>query len=71
MSPEEEKFFYYLLSIESVLLSNVNVIQILKEQLKEYEDQEEYMACAGIKMGIEFARFKTLIDLYKQQRDDN
>jgi hypothetical protein len=45
-------------------------LETLQAHLKNYEQEEEYLACAGIKLGIEFARFNRLLNLYRDLQDD-
>lgn len=63
------KEYYYFFTIETVLIDNPE-LDVLEEHLKYYESQEQYMECAGIKLGIEFARFNKLIQLKKQLQND-
>ena len=41
------KEYYYFFTIETVLIDNPE-LDVLKEHLKYYESQEQYMECAGI-----------------------
>lgn len=66
---EGDKENYYLFTLE-VVIADDPPIEILEEHLQYYEKQQEYLACAGIKLGIEFARFYKLLNLTKQLEDD-
>lgn len=44
-------------------------LEVLEEHLKHYEQEEEYLACAGIKLGIEFARFNKIFNLTREQNE--
>ena len=65
---QDDKENYYLFTLE-VVIADDPPLELLEEHLQYYEEQEEYLACAGIKLGIEFARFNRLLNLYKQQND--
>lgn len=69
MEEWNDKELYHFLALEAVILDNTP-IELLQMHLRYYEEREEYMKCAGIKLGIDFARFNLLMKLYKQQIND-
>jgi hypothetical protein len=69
MEEWNDKENYYLFTLEVVIADDPS-LEILEGHLQYYEEQEEYMICAGIKLGIEFARFNRLLNLTKQLEDD-
>lgn len=68
MDEWNDKELYYFFTVEATMVDDPS-LETLEEHLKYYEEQEEYLACAGIKLGIEFARFNKLLNLYKEQND--
>ena len=68
MEEWNDKELYYFFTIEATLADDPT-LETLNKHLKQYEHEQEYLACAGIKLGIEFARFNRLLNLYKQQND--
>ena len=64
-----DKETYYLLTIETTLFDDPP-LEVLEDHLRYYEKKEEYLVCAGIKLGIEFARFNKLLTLTKKLEDD-
>lgn len=68
MDEWNDKELYYFFTVEATIVDDPP-LETLEEHLQYYEEQEEYLACAGIKLGIEFARFNRLLNLYKQQND--
>lgn len=38
--------------------------------LEDYEEQEDYLECAGIKMALDFVRFNTLIAVARKLKED-
>lgn len=69
MEDWNEKELYYFITIETTLADDPT-IETLERHLKAYEDDEQYLACAGIKLGIEFAKFNKLLILTKQIQND-
>lgn len=65
---EDDKELYYFFTVEATIVDDPP-LETLEGHLQYYEEQEEYLACAGIKLGIEFARFNRLLNLYKEQND--
>jgi hypothetical protein len=65
MTDKEE---YFLRVIETSMMWETTP-NIIKRHLRHYEEEEEYLKCAGIKLGIEFVRFKKLLDLTIEQND--
>ena len=65
---EDDKELYYFFTVEATIVDDPP-LETLEGHLQYYEQKEEYLACAGIKLGIEFARFNRLLNLYKQQND--
>ena len=63
-----DKELYYFFTVETTIIDDPS-LEVLEGHLQYYEEQEEYMICAGIKLGIDFARFNRLLNLYKQQDD--
>lgn len=68
MDEWNDKELYYFFTVEATIVDDPP-LETLEEHLQHYEEEEEYLACAGIKLGIEFARFNRLLNLYKQQND--
>ena len=68
MDKWNDKELYYFFTVEATIVDDPP-LETLEEHLQHYEEEEEYLACAGIKLGIEFARFNRLLNLYKQQND--
>ena len=68
MEDWNEKELYYFFTIEATLADDPT-LETLNKHLKQYEQEEEYLACAGIKLGIDFARFNKLLTLTKQIQD--
>ena len=68
MEEWNDKELYYFFAIEATLADDPS-LETLNKHLKQYEQEEEYLACAGIKLGIEFARFNKLLTLTKQIQD--
>lgn len=68
MDEWNDKELYYFFTVEATIVDDPP-LETLEEHLQHYEEEEEYLACAGIKLGIEFARFNRLLNLYKQQDD--
>tara|TARA_R110002126_G_scaffold100487_3_gene232019 strand:+ start:6901 stop:7110 length:210 start_codon:yes stop_codon:yes gene_type:complete len=64
-----DKELYYFFTVEAAMLDNPP-IETLEKHLKQYEKQEEYLACAGIKLGIDFARFKKLFNILRELEND-
>lgn len=69
MDEWNDKELYYFFTLEATILDNPS-IETLGEHLSYYKGEEEYLACAGIKLGIEFTRFYKLLNLYKELKDD-
>ena len=69
MEEWNEKELYYFFTIEATLADDPT-LKTLETHLKTYENEEEYLACAGIKLGIEFARFNKLLTLTKELQND-
>ena len=69
MEEWNEKELYYFFAVEAVITDDPS-LEILESHLKAYEQKEEYLACAGIKLGIEFARFNKLFNLYRYLEND-
>lgn len=65
---DSDKELYYFFTIEATIVDDPS-LEVLEGHLQYYEEQEEYMICAGIKLGIEFARFNKLLTLTKQIQD--
>jgi hypothetical protein len=68
MDEWNDKELYYFFTVEATIVDDPS-LETLEGHLQYYEEQEEYLACAGIKLGIEFARFNRLLNLYKEQDD--
>jgi hypothetical protein len=68
MDEWNDKELYYFFTVEATLVDDPS-LETLQAHLKHYEQEQEYLACAGIKLGIEFARFNRLLNLYKEQDD--
>jgi hypothetical protein len=69
MEEWNDKELYYFFTIEATLTDDPS-LETLEKHLKHYEQEQEYLACAGIKLGIEFARFNRLLNLYRDLEDD-
>ena len=69
MEEWNDKELYYFFTIEATL-TDVPSLETLEKHLKQYEQEQEYLACAGIKLGIEFARFNRLLNLYRDLEND-
>lgn len=69
MEEWNEKELYYYFTIEATLADDPT-LKTLETHLKTYENEEKYLACAGIKLGIEFARFNKLLTLTKELQND-
>ena len=69
MEEWNDKELYYFFTIEATLTDDPS-LETLEKHLKQYEQEQEYLACAGIKLGIEFARFNRLLNLYRDLEDD-
>jgi len=69
MEDWNDKELYYFFTIEATIADDPT-LKTLNKHLKQYEQEEEYLACAGIKLGIEFARFNRLLNLYRDLQDD-
>ena len=59
-----DKELYYFFTVEATIIDDPS-LETLQAHLKNYEQEEEYLACAGIKLGIDFARFNKLLNLYR------
>lgn len=57
----KEEAFYFTLND----LSNGCTIEDMRFILKDYEEREEYEACAGIYLAIEIQSFSTLTNVVK------
>ena len=68
MEEWNDKELYYFFTIEATLADDPT-LETLNKHLKQYEHEQEYLACAGIKLGIEFAKFNKLLTLTKQIQD--
>ena len=68
MDEWNDKELYYFFTVEATITDDPS-LETLQAHLKNYEQEEEYLACAGIKLGIEFARFNKLLTLTKQLQD--
>jgi hypothetical protein len=66
---DNDKELYYFFTIETTIIDDPS-LEVLEGHLQYYKEKEEYMICAGIKLGIEFARFNRLVNLTKQLEDD-
>jgi len=64
MDEWNDKELYYFFTVEATITDDPS-LETLQAHLKNYEQEEEYLACAGIKLGIEFARFNKLLNLYR------
>jgi len=64
-----DKELYYFFTVEATITDDPS-LETLQMHLKNYEQEEEYLACAGIKLGIDFARFNRLLNLYRDLQDD-
>ena len=64
MDEWNDKELYYFFTVEATITDDPS-LETLQAHLKQYEQEEEYLACAGIKLGIEFARFNKLLNLYR------
>lgn len=69
MDEWNDKELYYFFTVEATLADDPS-LETLELHLKAYEQKEEYLACAGIKLGIEFARFNRLFNLYRYLEND-
>ena len=69
MEEWNDKELYYFFTVEATITDDPS-LETLQTHLKNYEQEEEYLACAGIKLGIEFARFNRLLNLYRDLQDD-
>tara|TARA_R110000796_G_scaffold76883_3_gene171761 strand:+ start:132 stop:353 length:222 start_codon:yes stop_codon:yes gene_type:complete len=69
MDEWNDKELYYFFTVEATLEDDPS-LETLQEHLRNYEKKEEYLACAGIKLGIEFARFNRLFNLYRDLEND-
>jgi len=69
MEEWNDKELYYFFTIEATLTDDPS-LETLEKHLKQYEQEQEYLACAGIKLGIEFARFNRLLNLYRDLEND-
>ena len=65
MEEWNEKELYYFFTIEATLADDPT-LETLNKHLNQYEQEEEYLACAGIQLGIDFARFNKLLTITKQ-----
>ena len=63
-----DKELYFFFTVEATITDDPS-LEVLQSHLKHYENEEQYLACAGIKLGIEFARFNKLFNLYREQDD--
>ena len=63
-----DKELYYFFTVEATMVDDPS-LDVLEDHLKHYENQEEYLACSGIKLGIEFAKFNKLFNLLREQND--
>ena len=68
MEEWNEKELYYFFTIEATMTDEPS-LKVLQEHLKHYEQEEKYLACAGIKLGIEFARFNKIFNLTREQNE--
>ena len=69
MDEWNDKELYYFFTVEATIVDDPS-LETLQAHLKHYEQEQEYLACAGIKLGIEFARFNRLLNLYRDLEDD-
>ena len=67
---QDDKELYYFFTVETTIVDDPS-LEVLEGHLQYYEEQEQYLACAGIKLGIEFARFNRLLNLYRDLEDEN
>jgi hypothetical protein len=65
MDEWNDKELYYFFTVEATITDDP-LLETLQAHLKNYEQEEEYLACAGIKLGIEFTKFYKLLNLYKE-----
>lgn len=57
----KEKDKYFILTLE-VIVEGFSIDSIEKH-LEFYEDNEEYLKCAGIKKALDYSRYKTVGDI--------
>lgn len=69
MKEWNDKELYYFFTVEATMTDDPS-LETLQAHLKHYEQEEEYLACAGIKLGIEFARFNRILNITKELEDD-
>ena len=69
MDEWNDKELYYFFTVEATITDDPS-LETLQAHLKHYEQEQEYLACAGIKLGIDFARFNRLLNLYRDLEDD-
>lgn len=59
---------YFELALES--LAEGSTIQQIEHQLKAYEEEELYLECAGIKYALDYSRFHTLYQMYRELENE-
>jgi hypothetical protein len=69
MKEWNDKELYYFFTVEATMTDDPS-LETLQAHLKHYEQEQEYLACAGIKLGIEFARFNRILNITKELEDD-